>query len=278
MKTMNNAHPTISIIIPVYQTERYLSACIDSVTSQTFSDFELLLIDDGSRDKSGVICDRYAEEDSRIRVFHQKNQGQSVAQNLGLKHMRGEYVTIVDSDDVLLSKDYLGILLDAITNNKSQISVCKTVRFSEDDEPPYSEQIDPDVRIISGEKFCYMQRSSEGYAFNSSCAKLYRRSLFNNISYPSGRLSQDVAVAHKLAYPCKKIALVSAPFYGYRQWKGSTSISSPSEKIFGDIIFAFQERIRYFKERGKEDLSAETEQLMLHVLAYKKMQLRNGGI
>ena len=102
--------PEISIIVPIYQSESYLEECLDSILSQSFTDFELVLIDDGSRDQSGAICDKYAAIDKRIRVLHEAHGGVSVARNHGLECCRGRYLTFVDSDDVLLSHDYLQIL------------------------------------------------------------------------------------------------------------------------------------------------------------------------
>lgn len=99
-------NPTISVIVPVYKAEKYLTHCIDSILNQSFTDLELLLIDDGSPDRSGEICDKYARKDSRIRVFHQQNGGVSRARNNGLAHAQGQYVVFVDSDDRTLP-DYL---------------------------------------------------------------------------------------------------------------------------------------------------------------------------
>ena len=103
--------PKISVIIPVYNTEKYLRRCIDSVLAQTYQDFELLLIDDGSKDSSGAICDEYASQDTRVRVFHKENGGVSSARNLGLDHARGEWITFVDADD-WMADDMLQQMLD----------------------------------------------------------------------------------------------------------------------------------------------------------------------
>lgn len=103
---MENINPKISVIVPVYNAEKYLQCCVDSILAQTFTDFELLLIDDGSRDRSGEICDEYARKDVRVKVFHKENGGASAARNLGLDHANGYYVAFVDSDDYL-SAEYL---------------------------------------------------------------------------------------------------------------------------------------------------------------------------
>ncbi len=116
---INMSKPLISVIVPVYNAEKTLRRCVDSILSQTFTEFELLLINDGSKDNSGVICDEYARKDSRIRVFHKENGGVSSARNVGLDNLRGEWVTFVDSDDYVENK-YLGVFYD---NKKADLLV-----------------------------------------------------------------------------------------------------------------------------------------------------------
>ena len=115
--------PAVSIIVPVYNTERFLNRCIDSVLAQTYSDWELLLVDDGSTDSSGSICDEYATQDSRIRVFHKENGGVSSARNLGLDYARGEWITFVDSDDYI-APDMIEKLYETQKRNNADITVC----------------------------------------------------------------------------------------------------------------------------------------------------------
>ena len=107
---MGNTNPKISVIIPVYNAEKYLRRCVDSILAQIFTDFELLLIDDGSKDKSGVICDEYAKKDNRVKVFHKENGGVSSARNLGLDNARGEWIGFIDSDD-MVKPEYLDGLI-----------------------------------------------------------------------------------------------------------------------------------------------------------------------
>lgn len=113
---MENKNPKISVIVPVYNVEKYLRRCIDSILAQTFTDFELLLIDDGSKDSSGEICDEYARNDERVRVFHKENGGVSSARNLGLDNAKGEWVSFVDADDIIYSNN-LDILFEVARNN-----------------------------------------------------------------------------------------------------------------------------------------------------------------
>ena len=117
--------PVISIIVPVYNAEKYLHRCIDSILSQTFTDFELLLIDDGSTDSSSIICDDYLREDSRVRVFHKKNGGVSSARNMGLDNAKGKWITFVDSDD-FISSNFCEILLD---NENEDLVICSFETF-----------------------------------------------------------------------------------------------------------------------------------------------------
>ena len=123
--------PKISVIVPVYNTEKYLHRCIDSILAQTFTDFELLLIDDGSKDNSGAICDEYAAKDSRVRVFHKENGGVSSARNLGLDNVRGEWVTFVDSDD-WVEKEYIELFV----KNIDDLGISTSTSFNS--SPTYS--------------------------------------------------------------------------------------------------------------------------------------------
>lgn len=116
--------PTISVIVPVYNVEQYLKECVDSILNQTFRDFELILVDDGSTDKSGMICDAYANEDPRIIVFHQQNAGAAAARNRGLDVARGEYIAFVDSDDAI-NNTYLQKLLCSIMEKQADVSMCQ---------------------------------------------------------------------------------------------------------------------------------------------------------
>ena len=123
--------PKISIIVPVYKVEQYLRRCLDSIVNQTFTDWECILVDDGSPDNSGRICDEYAEKDERFRVFHQENQGVSAARNRGLDNMNGKYCMFVDSDDTI-TENALTIINDAINKHTTDLYIFQTVYHSKD--------------------------------------------------------------------------------------------------------------------------------------------------
>ena len=125
--------PEISVIVPVYKVEQFLHRCVDSILRQSFYDFELILVDDGSPDNCGVICDEYAAKDSRVRVIHQENSGVSEARNRGMDAAEGQFLCFVDSDDILNCK-YCETLLDLLENTACDFAACGTYRFSEESE------------------------------------------------------------------------------------------------------------------------------------------------
>ena len=122
--------PLISVIVPVYNVKQYLRRCVDSILKQTYENIEIVLIDDGSTDESGAICDRYAQKDVRVKVIHKENGGLSDARNKGMQEARGEYFAFVDSDDYI-AKDYIAYLFELIVENKAQISLCGYLKFIE---------------------------------------------------------------------------------------------------------------------------------------------------
>jgi len=205
---------TISIIIPVYRVEDYLYRCLDSVLSQTFFDFDVILIDDGSPDDSGSICDRYAEQDKRIVVIHQKNKGQATARNVGLKwsfdNSDSKWITFVDSDD-WIDKHYLEYLYLTAVNLNTNISACSFVRAKTIDDTVYDNStffpklVDPFyVYTLGGARI-------EG----SVWAKLYKKDLWKDVSFPDGRKWEDLSTLHKVLFKEEKVAWVSNRLYYY---------------------------------------------------------------
>lgn len=178
----------ISVIVPVYNVEKYITRCVSSLMTQTYDDFELLLVDDGSKDRSGEICDSLAEKDQRIRVFHKENGGLSDARNYGLKRIKGEYVTFVDSDDYV-GPDYLRILYEMIQEDGCDVSI---VRFKEVSCEDLRVTDSEDSRIFMDEETA-MKEMLAGKKFGvSACGKLYRSSVFSDVRFPKGKLYEDL--------------------------------------------------------------------------------------
>lgn len=207
----------ISVIVPVYNVERYLPACIESVLGQTYADWELLLVDDGSTDRSGRICDEYAEQNRRIRVFHKKNGGVSSARNLALDQMRGDFCIMLDSDDLihpLLLEDTLKIIEDTQTDAviygyekvDEHFSLTQKQLVSEDEPVEVLSNSELLSEILTGQRFRML-----------ACNKLYKKELWTGVRYPLGRkYGDDTSVTYKLMNRCRKVALTRTKYYYYR--------------------------------------------------------------
>ncbi|WP_312765037.1 glycosyltransferase family 2 protein [Epilithonimonas sp.] len=206
-------NPLITIIIPVYKVEQYLEKCVDSVINQDYPDLEIFLVDDGSPDQCGEICESYAKKDSRIKVIHKKNGGLSDARNVAIDVASGEYITFVDSDDYV-SDDYVSTLYGLIKKNDCKISASGFIKFGEDDELKNNNKVieeyvfSPDNAI----KEMFYQKKFD----TSAWAKLYHRSLFSDgIRYPVGLLYEDLATTYKLFRKSDKIAFSTKESYFY---------------------------------------------------------------
>lgn len=267
----SETNPVISIIVPVYQVAPYLRECLDSILAQTFEDWEMLLVDDGSTDGSEKICDEYGGMDGRIRVFHQENRGLSAARNTGLDHARGKYFTMVDSDDVLVSSDYLQILHDVLVQNDADMSVCGHIWFWDGASVPEAIDMNEGPEICTGRDF-YVSRGIKrkqkfldkqgntivrGYAYIGAHGKLYKRELFNQLRFPEGRILEDWATLHRVYYQCKRVALAGRYMYAYRNGrKGSIMTSSDKSVLQRDLIFAYSDQVSFFMDIGDMHMAA----------------------
>ncbi|WP_303971258.1 glycosyltransferase family 2 protein [Faecalicoccus pleomorphus] len=209
----------LSIIVPVYQVEAHIDECITSILDQTFRDFELILVDDGSLDRCPAICDAYAQKDSRIRVIHQKNQGLSAARNTGLQAARGDYIGFVDSDDFIEASMYEK-LLDNLEREKANISVCG--RYKVWGDKKIQEQKSNVYKVMdSAQALALMNTNVLGYFDVAAWDKIYKRSCFKGIEFPEGKLCEDWFVMYKLFFNARRIVYDSIPLYNYRQRTGS---------------------------------------------------------
>ncbi len=242
--------PQISVIVPVYNVERYLQRCVDSILAQSFADFELILVDDGSPDNCGMICDSYADKDQRVHVIHQANGGLSAARNAGIDRTfagsASEWITFIDSDDWVHHK-YLEYLYRAAMETKSGISVCGFTltdgTFSEQNADFSADIIDWDRLLIDDNVIAVI-----------GCGKLYRKDLFKELRYPAGRLHEDEFLTYKLLAKAGKIACVPVPLYYYFQnSEGITGKRFSLKRL--DAIEAFEERIEFVLPLGNKELT-----------------------
>lgn len=225
----------ISIIIPVYNTKEYLPRCLDSIINQTYENLELLIIDDGSNDGSGDVCDEYAKRDSRIRVIHKENAGQAIARNIGLKISNGSYIGFVDSDDWIEPTMY-SELLQALLLNNADIVVCGRNNVNEDYEIINQLFVYDDEFGMTQEEAIRRFLTYDGID-GASCDKLFRRGVLDGITYPTELICEDLPFIYDSIMNSTKIFHIGKPLYNYYQRSGSTSHSKYSKKSYGLVLY-----------------------------------------
>ena len=239
----------VSIIIPVYNVEKYLDRCIRSVLSQSYKKIEIVLVDDGSTDSCPKMCDDYAKTDSRIIALHKKNGGLSDARNYGLLFAKGKYVTFIDSDDCV-EETYIQYLLENLEQFNADISMCSFRKFITLSELKAQNEIaEGKLSVISGkealERFCYHNIPHEAWA------KLYRIELFQDIKFPKGKIYEDYGTVYKLFYNSKKVVLGDAKKYFYFQRENSIMNNTFSLKNM-DRAELTEEFLNFIKEKSPE--------------------------
>ena len=209
----------ISVIVPVYNVEEYLKQCLDSILEQTFSNYEVILVNDGSTDSSGLICQEYAEKDSRIRYFEKENGGLSDARNYGIEQAQGEYLTFVDSDD-FLDKMHLNVLYTALVNNNVDISIVNYANYQTSNATfylhtfgEYYEKNYSSEELL--DNLAILERND--LSFSTIWGKLYKRSVFSFLRFPKGVIGEDVALIYKIYTQVQKIVYFHKDTYIYRE-------------------------------------------------------------
>ena len=211
----------ISVVIPVFNVENYLSKCIDSVINQTYTNIEIILVNDGSTDKSKVICEEYMSNDKRIVLIDKENGGLSDARNIGIKNAQGKYITFIDSDDDITAA-YIEYLHDLLIKYDTNMSIaCYSIISNDkviDIGQGYKEEL-LETEICLERLLCEV-----GFTV-SSCAKLYDKKLFDNVEFPKGKLCEDNGTTYKLIMKCKKIAYGNKSIYNYYKRENSIMTS-----------------------------------------------------
>lgn len=260
----------ISVIVPVYNVKDYLCRCLDSILNQSFKDFDLILIDDGSTDGSEKICDDYASKDERIYVIHQQNGGAASARNKGIEwslDRNSEWLAFIDSDD-WVHCDYLKNLLEASKKFNTDMSVCLSIPIKSPDEKPITNE-DFDFFNIKPETF-YVKLKEQSIV---PWGKLIKKKLFKNVRFPNGKLYEDEFTLYKIIFAVKEIALVNKKMY-YAFWCNSSSVTKKKwTEGHLSILDAYNETLLFFKENNYEDLYMWQRKRYLSVIAmqYKAM-------
>ena len=262
--------PEISVIVPVYNVEEYLARCIDSILAQSFTDFELILVDDGSTDSSGVICDEYAEGDSRVHVIHQVNKGQAAARNCALDLARGEYVSFIDSDDYV-HPEMLCFLTGLAETTNADICIYK---YLEGKDSSYKwEKPCNDFIVAKGSDFlrkCILNDVNRCWIL---CDKLFKRKCFNSIRLPEGRIHEDNATVYKLLYDAEKVVINDSILYYYYENPNSTMNESYSLKRL-DWLLVLEEMIPFFVNHNEKELLDWANRFYLKSLYDSYMSLK----
>lgn len=239
--------PLISVIVPIYNVEAYLSRCIESIIFQTYSNLEIILVDDGSPDNCGKICDEYAKKDNRICVIHKKNGGHSSARNEGISVFKGAYVMFVDSDDYL-SVDCVELLYSRLVIDNSDIAVGNYVKVFENDAIRDGYKKCPNDCVISRD---YVLDSFHPHLiFVSSWGKLYKREIIKNIAYPSLICGEDSWVFGEIIDQCDRISFINKALYYYYQ-RSNSIVHSPNERTILDSISADLHIVEYLVKEGR---------------------------
>lgn len=242
----------ISIIVPVYKAQAYLHNCIDSILSQTYQNFELILVDDGSPDSCGTICEEYAAKDSRVHVIHQDNQGQAAARNHALEIAQGRWICFVDSDD-MIHPQMLQMLYRAVEESGAPISMCQmweAPEFPETFAASYNLQYET---LSMDEKTLVRLHDEDAYPSWVACAKLIRKDIVQTHLFVEGRVYEDNEAVCHWVYAAEMIARIPFALYFYRTNPDSTTKSQFSLKKL-DYLWALEEIIRFYSSIGYPDL------------------------
>ena len=252
----------VSVIIPVYNVLPYLRAALDSVTGQTYPFLEILIVDDGSTDGSGEICDEYKEKDRRIRVIHQENRGLSAARNTGLNLMIGDLVSFLDADD-WFHMDMIEKMVSAIREDSADIAICMFERRDH-----YQKALTSKV-VSARDGFATL--FSQGIGF-SACNKVYHRKLWNDVRFPEGRNFEDAAVLHRVIFRAERISLLDEKLV-FRRIRSGSITQSCSVKGAEDWIWAYLQLPRYIRSKVPEEYTEE-ECNAAYYLAFRRTMSR----
>lgn len=236
----------ISVVVPVYKVEGYLDTCVNSIVNQTFDDLEIILVDDGSPDRCGEICDEYAKKDSRIKVIHKANGGLSDARNVGFEASSGEYISFVDSDDYI-QPTMIQKLYEACENNDLKMAGCDFYYIFENSDTEISGSTGL-TEVITAEEFFLRVIDTQKFLEMTAWNKLYHRTLFDNgVRYPKGKLFEDQGTTYRFVFQNEKIVHVSEPLYAYRKQRAGAITSQNYSSRENDRIEMTSQMANYVK-------------------------------
>lgn len=244
--------PLVTVIVPVYNVERYLARCLDSIVNQTYQNIEIILVNDGSTDTSGEICQRYAQNDSRIRIFTQENQGLSAARNTGLDHMNGEYIVFIDSDDYV-SIYFVEIMLNKLLEYDVKIAICDRLEVDDADDTADIDHVSLQD-IGSCVKMSRDDIFERVYQFGGKIIvvweKIYHRKIFESLRFERGRIHEDSFIFHKIYAQVDEVCWIAQALYVCRMSTNSITRTGGVYHPHRDNIDALLERLAFFQQYG----------------------------
>lgn len=269
----------ISVIIPIYKVEKYLEKCVKSVLNQTYKNLEVILVDDGSPDNCGKICDMFAERDKRIFVIHKENGGISDARNVGLRKATGEYIAFVDSDDYI-EPDMYEELLQHIKKDRSELAICNFWYVDEMGTSIDERNNDLPIRdeVISGDEALARLAEKKYWYYVTAWNKLYQKQLLEGIEFPKGKIREDEFVAHHVLYKCKRISCVKKPLYQYVQRKHSIMNSSFTAESL-DVVDSFCNRVVFTCDKNTTIAEISLQNAANHLLkGYRELDRKKENL
>lgn len=279
---INKAVPIISVLMPAFNVKDYIAMAIDSVLSQTFSDFELIIINDGSTDGTSEIVEQYQDIDSRIQVYHTENRGLANARNLAVSYARGEYVTFIDSDDAV-KEDYLECLYENAVKYNADVAVSSYYRYVEEEKLYYYAVLEQgyEVKVFTGQEVYqnyYNPINGYNIAFVVAWGKLFRRELLARLHFPNGKLHEDSFTIYKAYLLSDKIIYVNKNLYMYRQRENSIMSSKWSRERLRNFIEQHEERLSILAVMGIEITEDNKADYIASLRKCTRIALINGYI
>lgn len=273
--------PEISVIVPVYKVEPYLRRCVDSILNQTFTDFELILVDDGSPDNCPAICDEYAEKDKRVRVIHKENGGLSSARNAGIDlafaSSDSRWLSFIDSDD-WVHETYLKVLYELTQTYKAQVAACGIATCENEIKFVPTDGFEGEMVYTRSEACVMVYHSLQGHtSFVSSCCKLFAKDLLKYVRYPIGKIHEDQYITYRLLYQANRTVETGKRLYYYYINPDGITHSKFYAKRFDDIE-ACNQAIRFFEEQDESSVVSAARHRKEDLVVKYSVMARKAGI
>lgn len=264
----------VSVIVPVYNGEKYIKKCLNDLMNQTYKNYEVIIIDDGSTDNTSEICKLICEKDSRFKYFYQKNSGVSAARNLGIDLSEGQYIAFADADDTV-SIYLLEYLYKGIKEFDATISICSCEKTSERDKPFYNKE--PHYVIMKNDTLLEELYDEDDMKFWSVCGKMYASYLFDKIRFENGRMYEDVDIVYRLLFEANKVINCKEVYYYYYSNLDSATKKSYSLKRT-DQLWAMERLIDFLKYQKMDTLYRKILNQYLYLISYHYNEIKKNQL